>query len=400
MEKNTIETHPITLTLREYWRRRIFIVAVAFLGGLVTMIGTLVVTPIYRSQSTFMPMEAEQGGLRSQLMGMAGSLGGLGGIMGTSQGGARDKFLAVLNSRTLTEDIINDLDLMPLIYASMWDVEKKEWKSEPPQMEPTVELMKTSIVEIKLSENNLISVAARFADPSWAARIANAYVDGLARHLKEGSFTLAKKNRLFLEERLLEAEKQMVTAAMKLEEFQANHKLVDLTAEIKIALEATAKLRAEILLRETNMSVIKGASSTQNPRYRELQREKAELTKQLHGITGNYKSEKEKEGNGAFFSFPQLTGLQRQYAHVKRNVLFAEKLNALLIEQLEMAKIDEVRSDVSFQVIDRAVIPIKRVWPARTFSTILGFLISFILALAYIPLRPTLRQLGKGIQKA
>ncbi len=53
-----------------------------------------------------------------------------------------------------------------------------------------------------------------------------------------------------------------------------------------------------------------------------------------------------------------------------------EKLFELLTQQYEMAKIEEAKEDITFQVIDRAVPPEKRIKPKRKLVVMLAGVVS------------------------
>ena len=93
--------------------------------------------------------------------------------------------------------------------------------------------------------------------------------------------------------------------------------------------------------------------------------------------------EKKKEKIGAKLNgtmvakdIPQQVYLQ--YLTLRRELLI--KMNALLTQQYEMAKIEEAREELSFQVIDSAEAPEKRFKPKRKQIVMVAFFASIFLA--------------------
>ncbi len=94
-------------------------------------------TPIYQAKATLMPVESSQGRI-SAALGFLQNIPLVGGAVGGALGKtATDKLLSILNSRTVTENVIKSLDLTKLLFK-----DQKDWKKEiigfllPPQKAP------------------------------------------------------------------------------------------------------------------------------------------------------------------------------------------------------------------------------------------------------------------------
>ncbi|MET0535999.1 MAG: Wzz/FepE/Etk N-terminal domain-containing protein [Steroidobacter sp.] len=89
----------------------------------------LVMTPVYRATTVLVPASNERNSLAGSLNSTLGQLGGLASLAGVSLGSAdsaTEEALAVLRSRQFTERFINDLNLMPQLFAA------KDWEKESP----------------------------------------------------------------------------------------------------------------------------------------------------------------------------------------------------------------------------------------------------------------------------
>jgi uncharacterized protein involved in exopolysaccharide biosynthesis len=71
-----------------------------------------------------------------------------------------------------------------------------------------------------------------------------------------------------------------------------------------------------------------------------------------------------------------------QYLTVRQELM--TRMNALLSQQYEMAKIEESKEDLSFQVIDWARVPIKKFKPKRAQIVIAAFVLSGFLGVFYV----------------
>jgi len=173
------------INLLKYWRiikRRWKIIAVIFLTSLVTVaVISLRMTPIYQARTTIMPIESSGGQVADALR----DIPFLGGIGGTSA----NKLVVFLESRTMAENIVQDLDLI--------NVFSKAARHKLPTLQDAVGSL-AGITEMKL-DKGLISIAVEYKDPRIAADIANQYTIELQRYLSENILSMAKRNRIFLE---------------------------------------------------------------------------------------------------------------------------------------------------------------------------------------------------------
>ena len=88
--------------------------------------------PVYRASIVLIPTSQERNGIAGALNSTLGQLGGLAALAGFSPGSsdaATEEALAVLRSRQFTDRFINDLNLMPVLFADRWDREAKTWKA-------------------------------------------------------------------------------------------------------------------------------------------------------------------------------------------------------------------------------------------------------------------------------
>jgi len=89
--------------------------------------------PIYRASTVLIPASQERNSLSSTLSSTLGQLGGIASLAGVnlaSSDAATEEALAVMQSRQFTEHFINDLDLMPELFAGKWDAATRTWKPD------------------------------------------------------------------------------------------------------------------------------------------------------------------------------------------------------------------------------------------------------------------------------
>ena len=344
------------INLLDYWRvirKRWRIIAGIFGIFVVTAaIISLLMTPIYQAKTTIMPVESSGGNLSSALQNL-GSLPFVGGMVPGIGGASATKLVAVLKSRTLAEDVIHALNLTRIFF--------KDKKDKPPSLEDAVESL-TDITKIADDKKGgVISISVEYKDPKIAADIANHYTTVLQKFINENTLSMAKRNRIFIEDQLEKVKRELKEAEEAMKSFQTDKKIVAIDAQTEAAIRVLADLNAQITAREVQMGVMKQFSTAANPDVLRIKDELRELRKQLTMVES-------KRGNPETMALPSLSespALGLQYIRLKRESLIQEKVFELLTQQYEMARIEEAKEDITFQVIDRAIPPEKRIKPKR-----------------------------------
>ena len=351
------------INLLDYWRvirKRWKIIAVIFLTSVVTAaIVSLRMTEIYQAKATIMPIESSGGQVSAALRSLD-SLPFVGGLV-PSIGGS--KLVVLLKSRTMAEDVIQALALMKVLF--------EDGQDEPPTLQDAVRSL-SGITEIIDDKKGLISISVEYKDPEIAADIANQYPIELQRFLSENALSMAKRNRIFVENQLYKVKKELREAEEALKGFQVNKKIVAMDAQTEASIMALANLKGQITAKEVQLGVIKQYSTPSNPDVLTIKDELRELKKQFAMVES-------KNGNpetGAMPSLSEAPTLGLQYVRLKRKAVTHQKVFELLTQQYEMAKIDEAKEEITFQVIDRAIAPEKRIKPKRKLNVMLAGVVS------------------------
>jgi uncharacterized protein involved in exopolysaccharide biosynthesis len=113
-------------------RRRWWLIAIVCLLCTGAMTGLAFwMTPIYRGATILGAAHSDKNGLGSGLGSALGSVQGFAALAGIGMPGddsATDEALAVLSSQELTQRFISDNNLMPELFAGLWDSRTGKWK--------------------------------------------------------------------------------------------------------------------------------------------------------------------------------------------------------------------------------------------------------------------------------
>ena len=244
-------------------------------------------------------------------------------------------------------------------------------RDEPPTIQDAVRSL-TEMTQITDDKKGLISVSVEYKDPGIAANIANEYTVALQKFLKENALSMAKRNRIFIENQLEKVKAELREAEEAMKRFQTNKKIVAMDAQTEAAIKAFADLRAQITAREVQLGVMKQFSTASNPDVLRLEDELRELKKQLNIL----ESKGPNPETNAWPSLSEAPTIGLEYIRLKRKALTQEKVFELITQQYEIAKIDEAKEDVTFQIIDRAIPPEKRIKPKRKLNVMLAGIVS------------------------
>lgn len=349
-----------------------------FFAFILVTIYNIFSTRLYKAETTIIPVESNRGDMFSAFQGQ-NIVGALSGLMSGITPSA-DKLINILESKTINETIITKLDLMPLLFQEEWDKKSNNWKNpyDQPLMEDAVKKLEDDVLSVNNTKRGLIEIGVVFSDPYTATEIANEYINELQNFINTNSLSMGKRNRIFLEGQLEKTRNELANAEEELQFFQTKNKLISMESHAEITVKTVSNLKAEIVSREYQLGLLKNTTGLNTAEARRLLDEKLELEKQLAKLeTGsNLKQNKSKN----LSTLKDLSSLEVEYFRLKRNSLILEKVFELLTTQYEIAKIEEVRDQIAFQVIDKARVPEKKFKPKVILNTIIALFASLLLS--------------------
>ena len=373
--------------LLDYWRvikkRRMVIFYVFFIAIAAATLISFLISPIYQAKTTLMAVESSQTSFVSAL-GALQNLPFIGGAVSGSLGKtATDKLVSILNSRTVAETVIQKFDLTKVIFKKKWDEKKGSWDTDkPPTLQDTLKILQQDMVRVTNDRKGLIAVSVEHKDAKVAADIANGYLASLQKFLNENSISLAKRNRIFLGKQLETTKADLKKAEEELRSFQTDKKLAAvMDAQAESSIKALAELKAQIMAREVQLGALREFATRANPDVKRAEDEIRELSQQLTRLEKGSKNLQKDESIGAFIPLSEAPTVGLQYARLKRDVLIQQKVFELLTQQFELAKIEEAKDDVAFQVIDPAIAPEKKLRPKIAQNIALAAAVSLFLSI-------------------
>jgi capsule polysaccharide export protein KpsE/RkpR len=345
----------------------------AILAGLVlTLVITLLMPNRYESTVALMPPDSSGSSgmaMIASLMGKAGlnSLGGgglAGDLLGSKSSGAM--FVGVLQSRTIADRIIDKFDLRKVYGVNTYLDTRKKLSS------------RSDISEDK--KTGLISISVSDTSKERAAQMAQAYVDELDRLIAEVSTSSARRERIFLEQRLVTVNKTLNDDSQKLSEYSSKHTTLDIKEQGRAMVESAAVLQGQMIAAQSELSGLEQIYTPDNVRVRALRARIGELQNQLQKMGGTSAPlDASKTDDAALYpSIRQLPLLAVEFGELYRNVKIQETVYELLTQQYEMAKVEEAKEIPTVKVLDAPTIAEKKSWPPRFWLSLAGGFLGFV----------------------
>jgi len=361
--------------LRLLWDHRGLLLRTMVLALILSTVFAFLVPVRFEATTQLMPPDSQSGSGAALLSAVAGRTGGLGGvagdILGVKNSGAL--FVGVLQSRTVGDRLIDEFKLRQVYGASKMEDARLALANH------------TSISEDRKS--GILSITVTDHDPQRAAAMAQAYVTELDRLVAQVSTSSARRERIFLEERLTAVKQDLNGAATKFSEFASKNTAIDIPEQGKAMVEAAALLQGQLISAESELRGLEAIYTEQNVRVRALRARVAELRTQLGkmgGDSGTAGALSSKSDPSLYPSIRQLPLLGVRYADLYRQTKIEETVFELLTQQYELAKVQEAKEIPSVKVLDAAIVPTKKSYPHRLTLMTVGTLLSVFAVCVYI----------------
>ena len=361
--------------LRLLWEHRGLLLRTLVVALVLSTIIAFVVPVRYEATTQLMPPDNQSGSGMALLSAVAGRTGGLGGVagdlLGVKNSGAL--FVGVLQSRTVRDRLIDEFKLRQVYRESKMEDARQALADH------------TSISEDRKS--GILSITVTDHQPQRAAAIAQAYVTELDRLVAEVSTSSARRERIFLEQRLTTVKQDLNGAARKFSEFASKNTAIDIPAQGKAMVEAAATLQGQLIAAESELRGLEVIYTDQNVRVRAIRARVAELRKQLGkigGDSGTAGALSSKSDPSLYPSIRQLPLLGVTYADLYRQTKIEETVFELLTQQYELAKVQEAKEIPSVKVLDAAIVPTKRSFPHRAVLIAAGTLCAVLVVCAFL----------------
>lgn len=380
------------------WGKRAFLKRVLFVGLVVSTAIAFLIPKRYVATAQLMPPDfASSSDLIDALpalssasdgSGAAGAAGG--GVMGLANkllglNGPGQLMIGVLSSRTITDSIIQHFGLQELYSTTYPEDTRKKLAGY------------TDFAED--SKTGIISITVEDQSPERAAAMAQAYTEELNRVLSQVNTSSARRERLFIEQRLAEVKVDLDNSAKDFSQFASKNGTIDISEQAKAMVGAAADLQAQLIAAQSMLRGLQQIYTESNPRIRQVQAQVAELQAQLDKMGGknvDLTNGSTLSKDEDYPSIRQLPLLGVRYLDLYRRSKIDEAVYELLSKEYELAKLQEARNMPTVQVLDPPVVPQKKASPHRLIFVVGATSMSLFFGMVWIVGMATWEQTDPG----
>jgi len=359
---------PVSLVglLRVFWACRRIIFQITSIGLLLSLLIALVLPVTFTSTTTLMPPETSSNSSNLNLTALAGPAAGFAGML---EGKSPDAlFVAILQSRTVQERLISRFGLLSLYKKGRIEDACKQLGQNTSVSEDT--------------KSGVITVSVTAKNPVLASQIAKAYVEELDRVVTQSSTSAARRERIFLEERLKMIKQDLDDDSKAFSQFASTKSAIDIPAQSKDTMDEEVRLQGDLIASQTELAGLRKVYSEDNNLVRSAEARLAALRQGASKISGESNPEKLGIGNmgPAYPSLRELPLLGLTYSDMRRRIDAEEALWESMTKQYEMAKVEEAKEIPTVSVLDAANVPQRKSGPPRSIIVIFGTFLSLIVA--------------------
>ncbi len=184
--------------IKTLWAGRLVILLCIVVGTAGAVSYALLATKIYRSQASLQIRDEGSAGLPSQL----GGLAALAGISVEGQDKNREFALAALKSRAVIQRMIEEENLLPILYADDWDATTKRWRvRNPPTPWKAYDLFTTSVLNVSVDKKTgILTISIEGRDPALTAAWVKKLIVRVNTFVNDATIREAEQNLTFLDQ--------------------------------------------------------------------------------------------------------------------------------------------------------------------------------------------------------
>ena len=336
--------------------------------AIAALIYALWTPPIFTAHATMLAPGSQQQSGSSAALAALGSLGGLAGGLG---GKSPDElYVALMKSDSVVRGLAGRFKLLEHYKADTFETLRK--------LVPAYIRISTD------KKSGLITVEVDDESPKFAADLANAHKDEVAKVLERLAVSEAQLRRVFFENQLKETKENLIKAELALQVVQEKSGVIVLDKQAEALIGGAALLRAQIVEREVQLKVLRTSATDQNPDVIRLNSELRALRAELARMES---SKEAPTGSAVDLPVGKIPAAAIDYVRARRELKLQETLLEGMVRQYEIAKLDEAKDGPGLQQVDVALPPDRKSKPSRALIVLANALIALLLTSAFVVVR-------------
>ena len=246
-----------------------------------------------------------------------------------------------------------------------------------------------------VSDENGFFISFTHKSPDTAALIAN----DLARFASEKYSDIQKdhlEEKIDFFNKMIEERKQLLGKDEDtLISFMKHHKIIDISEQARVQVALLSSLHSYTITQEIELKQVQNKLMDNNPVIDELKQRLKVLGSELESVL-------KADSISFLLNASEIPDLERQYLHLKRNVMIHNTILTFLIQASEQSYL-QYRDEVpTIKFLEMATPPEKRIYPKRMITAGIAafvFLLFFLAFAITMEILKTFYQKGAGLKK-
>lgn len=357
-------------------------------GFVIALFYALLAPKWYQSTLTVVPATPSKGG--GTLGQLAGALGAAVEIPELGVNADVERIAAVLESTSVTDAVIHKFDLMQRYDDRYIEHARKDlWAHCSTRID---------------RKAKVVSLSCEDKDPKFVQSMLEYFGEHGNEVFRRVSASSASEEVRFLVQRVDQMRNEADEAARRLREFEEKYKIVDLDSQSKAVVSAMASLRSQEISKELQLSYMNTFSSRDESTAVQLRQQLAVMNskfKKLEEPTaaddppGDPPAPQKADIFPPAMSVPKLR-FELEQLYRDRKIREADLL--LLMQRLEVAKVNEARDTSAFQILDSPPMPTYKSRPRRAMALASGLILGLLAGVAWVFGPSYLRALSQPIE--
>ena len=346
------------------WKR--FIIVTVMLVAVGTILISLTLTKWYKSSTRLLAPESSSTSPISAAM-LRNLSSAASAFLGGGFGADFDRYLSILTSRTLAEELISTFDLI-----TVYELDEAEFP-----IESAIEMLADNSEFTLDLEYGYLSISVYDTDPRRAADMANYYAAELNRINMLLTTQTATSYRKFVERRYNETLHALDSLKLANKDFQEEYGIFDLQIQAEGFLEQLANIRTEEIALEIQ--------------YQSLLSQFGEDNQQVRRLKEAYQVARDKRigairGHEQILPLPQedLPHAMKLYLDLEQETMIQKSILEVVAPLFDQARFQEEREYQAVQILDEAVPPVLKAKPKRSIIVIMATMSALALAVVYV----------------
>jgi len=302
------------------------------------------------------------------LASLGSSLLGIGSaIFGSSVGYHGDDFVTIMTSRTFSERVVREFELI--------DYFKIKDRDSLVAMEKALRKMNGRFMDIYYDEDDgTVKISITTRNKELSRNIADYYWTRLDEYNRHYKVTKGGENRAFIEKRLREVTAEIDSLAVEMKTFMEKNNTIMLEEQAKSIIGIYADLVAQKYETDFQLEYARNFMSEKAMDVEKLREQKKILDEQIARMETDHGELKPEY----ILSLNKYPNLQYQYGRLVLELEVQQKIYEFLYPQYEQARIEELKDMPTLEVIDKAKMAGKRTRPKRAQLCVTNFVLALV----------------------